>query len=678
MWLPRPRRTCLATAAVLALGGLACVAASRASRSRTEYPDPPFARVAADYPRFIPDGRVYSDADRDAVARFGRALHDRCSPEEQAAFSASQGSTYVRCRELAERVLRVHPDSIPARFALVEALNEGEANPAAALFHVRQARHLLERRGRADPGDAVSRDWYLLVLFQEVRTLWQLGRTEESLQALRSLERCYGPLPALELATIHRRRDCADRVAELLDQIARRPDFAPTQKWSLTARTLIALQKHDRKAALAAAEPVGRAVEGGTRLVALAAIGEFRWREAELALESAHGSYETVSAEAMLTPHLWLDRLGLFRLRQGRMAEAHAAYLLGQATQAARPPRDRLRERAENDRAIAVFLLALGNLEAAERFARRACESPDPATFVDGRDMELPADLVLWTVLEARGDGGRAAERLLLRRRLLKLLGERTGPNPLRPYLPGGMPMESWLLGSLVRMLPRGLALQLIREARGEETHPAAAPYFDALEAEAALADGRPSDALRLTRRALDGLPAEYEALLRGRVAAVAAEACWRLGKVDDSLALWDQALREFPAASLLLGIALPVRVRHDGTGPAAAVAAQLGRSPLFRPGPRGLSLAATAEGDQVSVELLRLDGGRHAAVSARRGGARASDEACAQFSARVLSPTLVLGPQEIASLERAAGAVRGRADVDRVLEAVRPPGAGR
>src|SRR5262249_19242557 len=129
--------------------------------------------------------------------------------------------------------------------------------------------------------------------------------------------------------------------------------------------------------------------------------------------------------------------------------------------------------------------------------------------------------IVLWTVLTAQRE--RLRERAsaqdtsgwadvaahdaalwTLARQAARLARDPARPNVLRPFVPGSTVVESWQLGSVLRMLPPGAALAMIAQARLEEDHEAAVPYFDALEAEARLLSGDPKGALRLARQALD------------------------------------------------------------------------------------------------------------------------------------------------------------------------------
>ena len=81
------------------------------------------------------------------------------TPEEMEAVAALDVEEYARARELSEAVLKKNPNSVPALFAHSSALHYGEANLPKALFGIRKARTLLERRAGDDPQGTVERYW---------------------------------------------------------------------------------------------------------------------------------------------------------------------------------------------------------------------------------------------------------------------------------------------------------------------------------------------------------------------------------------------------------------------------------------------------------------------------------------------------------------------------------------
>jgi hypothetical protein len=224
-------------------------------------------------------------------------------------------------------------------------------------------------------------------------------------------------------------------------------------------------------------------------------------------------------------------------------------------------------------------------------------------------------------------------------------------------------------------MVPPGVALAMVGQARREEDHDSAAPYFDALEAEARLLAGDPATALTLARHALDKLPRKGEALLRGRTAAVAAEAAGRLGRNEDARGLWSQALAEFPAAPLVLGLSLPVRVETDGSPSAHALADRLLGSPRLRAEASGLPLRLRAAGGNVVAVLDRADGQPHLTMESPFDlkAADAVADACDQFHALLAAPALRLSAADVNALDGVPGPTGLRGADAATLAAVAP-----
>jgi tetratricopeptide (TPR) repeat protein len=295
---------------------------------------------------------------------------------------------------------------------------------------------------------------------------------------------------------------------------------------------------------------------------------------------------------------------------------------------------------------------------------------------VDATDRLLANSLLMWTILEDRQEqlreadaakswGGRlgvgaeqkklAYEAFLLKRGMLKILHDPARLDALRPYLPGAAEIEPWMLPSLIRLLPPGVAAEAISQARKAEDHPRAVPYFDPFEAEADLLGGEYAEALTLARQALDQLPDRQERLLRGRAAAVAGEAARRLGKTEECLALWNQALQDFPEAFRLLHLALPVRVEPDGSPLAQLTAQRLLNSPRFQAHPAGFRILIRMSDGALKVEMLRAGDEQHFELSVPAGPDAEQVVAAALEKCHfcLMSPSFELSVININSLDR-------------------------
>jgi tetratricopeptide (TPR) repeat protein len=136
-----------------------------------------------------------------------------------------------------------------------------------------------------------------------------------------------------------------------------------------------------------------------------------------------------------------------------------------------------------------------------------------------------------------------------------------------------------------------------------EEANTPLAPYYDALEAEVALAQGESLLAWQLATRALEHLP-EGHSLFRARVAAIGAVAATDTGRNREALALYEEALLKDGGVIRRLGLRIPARVRVTGGGDIGARAADLlEASPRFR-ADAGFEIAVTGDGREVTACL--------------------------------------------------------------------------
>ena len=364
-------------------------------------------------------------------------------------------------------------------------------------------------------------------------------------------------------------------------------------------------------------------------------------------------------------------------VQQGEFTRAASEFKLIKSHRAGRDPSSLGEDQASVDRLAACFLLSLGRAADAEHFARRAYDCPSRLAnnTSDPLSQELSHALLLWTVLQARLSQSEATDFLVdttlaereaarsavaaecwrLRNEVLKILSDPDRGNPLLPYPQDEVGVESWLLGQFVQMLPTGIIQELLRQARQTDRHPAAGPYYDALEAERALIVGNPEMALEMAKKALQALPVKHEKLLRARTNAVAAEASRQLGNRPDWLRRMDEVLGDFPAALRLLNIAIPVRLEDDGDPLSRRLAAALADSKLLRRDDGGFALRVSRQGDSLVVKMASGNGETRLTVSAAadKGEDRQIEAALQQLAETLLSPWLNLTPVQINGLAR-------------------------
>jgi tetratricopeptide (TPR) repeat protein len=211
-----------------------------------------------------------------------------------------------------------------------------------------------------------------------------------------------------------------------------------------------------------------------------------------------------------------------------------------------------------------------------------------------------------------------------------------------------------WLDAEVVQLLPTGVAAEAIRQAREAEKHPAAEPYFDALEAQLALRRGDYERALAKAEAALEKLPVATERLLRARAAAVGGSAAHHLGDRSKAHDLTGQALRDFPQVFRLLDVTIPVHVKDDGSKLAQRLSDHLKRSPRFRIEPNGFPILVSRDDEKLTMSLFRDEDDLHVEAAVPIEGK--TDELIAaafrRFHQRMMSPALDLTAVEINSVQ--------------------------
>jgi tetratricopeptide (TPR) repeat protein len=193
-----------------------------------------------------------------------------------------------------------------------------------------------------------------------------------------------------------------------------------------------------------------------------------------------------------------------------------------------------------------------------------------------------------------------------------------------------------WLVGELVDVLGPGVVVAAVRRARRDDPREGAPAYYDAFEAEAALAAGDPERAWELSQRATAGLP-RAEALLLARVSAVAAGAARALGRREDALAAFDQAMQVDPGVFVRMGVSLPARISSRGGELPAQAASLLAWSPRFDQEDLGLRLEVEGDASRLRICLsshLGTSGAQYACTDTAREATEDDDA----FAARAVA----------------------------------------
>ena len=611
-----------------------------ASAQRPDYPEAPDLADKERAARGMPE--EVTDCD-DAKILGG-------TKTERAAACALRLQSYVSARTLADRALRENPNSIRAHLLMGTAQHMGEGNLPKALFHLERA----EKRFIEIHGDRPERKNPLWPAYHRTlrELVWVHGEMDHHeakiayVDALREkLELDYEPLkawPLMKLKRFYEARRIAKKAIDKEDRWY--------QAVGLTALCAVESEQRRRFAAYEACKEAAKPVQrtrhdGAIELSNAAAAAEevFRFDEAErLYLESTRRM-----PEGSVNP--W-GRLVRLYVRQGRFAEALSAWREMRRYRSRRPGSylDQ-QDQSEADLLGVEVMLMAGRAAEAERVTRRTVQRPDRqgtssadaaqneagAAIIDrvakltaARALEEEASLSTWsTAIELRM---RAAwlrfDAWMVGRRGSELLSETERlVSTLRPECPGSVEGPAWLDVEVVDLVGPGVALAALERARREEELPSeqAEMIFGVHEAEAHWRAGSNEKALEVAKSTLERLPM-FEIMLRARVAAVAADAAWRLGDYDRSLRLFRTVLSSDPGVLRRLGLRLPVRLTRIGDAPEVVRAMQmLAGSPRLYEASWGFELQVgkneilLAEQDGSGVSSARVKPGRSDSVEA-------------------------------------------------------------
>ncbi len=625
------------------------------------------------------------------------------SAAEMNAVDALDKDKLVEARELAQKLLKDDPESLAGNFVLGAVFHYAESNLPRALFYVRKARKLMEKRYGLRPRDSTGRYWFLRVISEEIYVTASMDKREEQLAALRRRDEVFDPRPSDQIWPLIK-LERWDAALKMIDRGLAHEDI-DQQFRAMNGLCALEFERRRREASYESCVKMTERFkynEVGWSNTGESAMMVFKHAEAERyylkATELPNNSYGSP----------WRS-VAMIYLQEGRLSEALGALKKAQQQRQGREAHTHQQDQASMDSAVTTLLLALGHSDDAVRMGRRVYERPDRAggTSASERQIQISGALLFWGALQMRiatmeeeaaaqpfttrvlPDVDRRSlevEAWTVQRRAVRLMAFR--PELLeiiRPYLTGIVNIEVWLQGSLVSILGPGVTRQLLDEARVAEKHPEAEGYFLAIEAEAALMAGDEDEALALTKAAMKKLP-RAEVLARARVAAVGGEAARREGDKKLRDRYWNQALEDFPAAFRLLDLAIPVKVEHNNTELSQDIADALLRSPRLVSEDGGLSLRIEDTGGRVKMCLYRQFDALHGCAEAVRqkkvaakGEATPEDtqmtdeelvvEASRSFHDMIMSPKLDLTQADIRSLDGSPSTGRARRDMDSLLD---------
>lgn len=599
------------------------------------------------------------------------------TPDEASAFALVQAGQPITARERAEEILKHDPNSFVAHLVLGQVLHEAEASYPLALFHLERALALFEAKYGTRPSPEQPWRFHAALLGQLAETHGDLEHHRERLRLIALFNELYDPDMIAEqawtLMKLGRHQEARLAANQGLAQEER-----PTQRMiALNALCAIEFEAGDDGASYEACK---RAVDDARlsgRLVS--AVDLTNLAEAARSLfqldEAERLAIEATQAPVSFYGNPWLDLAELYT-RQGRFPEALAALKEIPAYRTERPAETRAADQNEVRRALSAFLVTLSKGEQAQQITAQALVRPDRRAhqsrnaIQDGVVVALLDRAARHLVIEREAEQAAARPWYTRLARYLESLPARFAAyqsarlsarllsehDPLvgtfRVGTASAAIIPPWLLGELVQVLGPGVVRTALAQARQGDRRQGAEAYYDAVEAEALLAQGRLQAALTTAERSLAQLGVA-EQLLRGRVFAVAAQAAWELGRHAQALTLFESAFQSDPGVLRRLGVSVPVRLQVAADPVAAAIADAVIASPRFESDDLGMRLEVRSGGGKASACLFGVGQAVIACGhAAGTGKDKLVEEAVKSLHEEAFAPRVTLTAADINSLD--------------------------
>lgn len=604
------------------------------------------------------------------------------SARESEALSFAEDGKLLTARRLADEILAQDPNSIAAHYIVGRTLFVEEGSLPNALYHLKRALALYEARypvpsnGEEAPWRLHSRillniAWVAGDMEDYEEQFWALDQSDLYYVPKRTVDRAW---PLMKMRRFDEARAMAQTGIDAEAEWQKSSGYNAMCAISGEARDrqrgyddcLLAYQKslarYQRDPS--SSDFAGDVVVDGHN-AAWGAQGLLKFEETERYLLKA----SEMKVSTGTNP--WQGLAELYT-EQGRFIEAVSALQQMQSWRNQSPPSARDQRRASLEQTLSLVLLVSGEANLGLRVITRAIEHPDRrATTSSDAAQALGGSALLRRALtriaaerlaeDASAEGllrgavtklqsqWRSAQAIADEERVVGVLtDEERLISTFRPYLAGGLDAPVWLLGDLIPIVGPGIAQATLQEARALETLPELTPYYDALEAEVALAQTDYSEALRLSQSALSALP-QKQKLMRARASAVGALSAWKLGQSSEALSLYTQALQEDPGVLRRFGAALPVRIEDQSQSPLSKeISSRLARSPRLEVGSEGFVVSISAEGESARMCLETPQGAQLACAESKapeKDQPAPTDDAAARaikaFHQRAFAPLL-------------------------------------
>ncbi|MDX1491894.1 MAG: hypothetical protein R3332_11445 [Pseudohongiellaceae bacterium] len=546
---------------------------------------------------------------------------DITEPEALAICDALALDENVRARELAQQWIRAEPQSPAAQFALAEILIRVEGNLARAVFHLNRAEELTNYSSLGRALAAGNAQWHYLALSELSYVHQLMGNQLASLEYLDKIANIYGQdveslrgWPLIKLQEWELARESANKVLRSSNNPRER-----SRAWNtLCAVELAQLRPAESLEAcdksLSEDEAAADGIQGTVYLLNAAevALSMLRMQEAERFLDRAA---RVINPNSVGDP--WINILNLY-MSQGRFDDARFALDNMLVWRDSQEPIVSIMNQAEHFLAAANFLLLTGYAEDAITLSTNALNQPDRTGSYSADEEQKDSVAALTNAVAHQSAYELAMEQaalLPLRQKISsisKALAHRLRAwrssrhaaslfadaqvlqNRLRPYAPLDVYIPEWIEPEIIAIMGPGVSAQILEQARTNGAFALNEGYYFSYKSEIAALSNKHSEVAELAELALAQLP-EEEVLLKARIASRAADATWKLGQVEQSLAYYEMALQWDPSSIRRLGLALPINLSTSSDPDSIEIGKLLANSPRFKKDERGFEVQVSS-----------------------------------------------------------------------------------
>ena len=525
----------------------------------------------------------------------------------------------VKARELSEQWLRTAPDSPAAQFALAEVLFTVEGNMPRALFHLNRAEELTGYETLDQAFNSGNVQWHYLTLSQLSYVHQLMGDQLKSLAYLDKLSKIYDQdvesfkgWPLIKLKEFDAARESANRVLLTSENERER-----ARAWNtLCAVDLASLQPIESMSACDRAidedgNSADRSNDYDTVYLTNASEVSLSLLEIDKAEAYLDRATRYLNPDSVADP--WIYKLYL-TMNQARFDEARAALDRMLIWREQQEPIVGVMNRAEHFLVSAGFLLLAGYAEDAEKLTSTALNQPDRNGSYSADDAQKDAYAALLNMMANRTEYQIQLE-IIATMDFIDALRARAGTstlrfnawraarragslfadfeviqNRLRPYAPLDVHIPEWIEPEIVGLIGTGVMSSILEQAKSNGAFQLNSGYYFSYQTEIAALNSDYEMVIEAGRNSLAQLP-QQEVLLRARVSARMAEAFWKEGRTEESLASFESTLRQDPSVIRRLGMSMPVSIEQQDSDFSNLTANYLLQSPRFHEHDNGLQL---------------------------------------------------------------------------------------